>query len=204
MRERRPDQSTRRQRLTTPRPRAYASVRTADTVEIVHQQTRPRLIRTWCSVAHAITPWAPTGRLLKGAKACAQAYSDPLSMCEGGARPPCERAAAGRALIEPDKPRRHPRPSAAWPGVAQERTDSGLTSGFEDQRSRDLAVVALPEIDRAAVFEQALVAGAPCGAPALPFGWRSVQSSRPALTCIIGARRAWIVPMISSTSIPCR
>jgi hypothetical protein len=28
------------------------------------------------------------------------------------------------------------------------------------------------------------------------------QSSRPALTCIIGARRAWIVPMISSTSIP--
>jgi hypothetical protein len=42
---------------------------------------------------------------------------------------------------------------------------------------------------------------------ALPL-WRSggssVQSSRPALTCIIGARRAWIVPMISSTSIPCR
>jgi hypothetical protein len=49
------------------------------------------------------------------------------------------------------------------------------------------------------VFEQA-VAGAPRGAPALPFGSGSVQSSRPALTCIIGARRAWIVPMISSTS----
>jgi hypothetical protein len=54
------------------------------------------------------------------------------------------------------------------------------------------------------VFQRAPEAGAPCGAPALPFGWRSVQSSRPALTCIIGARRAWIVPMISSTSIPCR
>ena len=65
-------------------------------------------------------------------------------------------------------------------------------------------MVALPEIDRAAVFERVPVAGAPYGAPALPFGWGAVQSSRPALTCIIGARRAWIVPMISSTSIPCR
>jgi hypothetical protein len=38
---------------------------------------------------------------------------------------------------------------------------------------------------------------------ALPPGSASSQSSRPALTCIIGARRAWIVPMISSASIPC-
>ena len=40
--------------------------------------------------------------------------------------------------------------------------------------------------------------------PARLFGWARSQSSRPALTCIIGARRAWIVPMISSTSMPCR
>jgi hypothetical protein len=37
-----------------------------------------------------------------------------------------------------------------------------------------------------------------------PASWPRSQNSRPALTCIIGARRAWIVPMISSTSIPCR
>jgi hypothetical protein len=41
-------------------------------------------------------------------------------------------------------------------------------------------------------------------APARVCGSASSQSSRPALTCIIGARRAWIVPMISSASIPCR
>jgi hypothetical protein len=36
---------------------------------------------------------------------------------------------------------------------------------------------------------------------ALPqFGYRA----RPALACIIGARRAWTVEMISSVSIPCR
>jgi hypothetical protein len=35
-----------------------------------------------------------------------------------------------------------------------------------------------------------------------PSDW--IQSSSPALTCIIGARRLRIVPMISSTSIPCR
>jgi len=29
-------------------------------------------------------------------------------------------------------------------------------------------------------------------------------SSRPALACIIGARRAWTVEMISSEEIPCR
>jgi hypothetical protein len=28
--------------------------------------------------------------------------------------------------------------------------------------------------------------------------------ARPALACIIGARRAWTVEMISSVSIPCR
>jgi hypothetical protein len=88
--------------------------------------------------------------------------------------------------------------------LADKASSRVLAARLEDERPRDPAVVALPEIDRAAVFEQAPVAGAPCGAPALPFGWGSVQSSRPALTCIIGARRAWIVPMISSTSIPCR
>jgi hypothetical protein len=35
-----------------------------------------------------------------------------------------------------------------------------------------------------------------------PSGW--TQSSSPALTCIIGARRLRIVAMISSTSISCR
>ncbi|MGZ6669769.1 MAG: hypothetical protein ACXVH3_34405, partial [Solirubrobacteraceae bacterium] len=38
----------------------------------------------------------------------------------------------------------------------------------------------------------------------LGVGFGSDQSSRPALTCIIGARLLRIVPMISSTSIPCR
>ena len=35
-------------------------------------------------------------------------------------------------------------------------------------------------------------------------GAGSSQGSRAALTCIIGARRAWIVPMISPASIACR
>jgi hypothetical protein len=49
----------------------------------------------------------------------------------------------------------------------------------------------------------ALAAGTPCAAPAAASAC-GFQSSRPALTCIIGARLAWIVPMISSISIPCR
>ena len=39
---------------------------------------------------------------------------------------------------------------------------------------------------------------------ALSPAWARSQNSRSALTGIIGARRPWIVPMISSTSIPCR
>ena len=45
---------------------------------------------------------------------------------------------------------------------------------------------------------------APRPSPDPLFRRPSPQSSRPALACIIGARRAWIVPIISSTSIPCR
>ena len=51
-------------------------------------------------------------------------------------------------------------------------------------------------------LSRGLRAVARCCAPARLSGWS--QSSRPALTCIISARRAWIVPMISSTSVPCR
>jgi len=32
----------------------------------------------------------------------------------------------------------------------------------------------------------------------------ALYSSRPALACIIGARRAWTVEMISSEEMPCR
>ena len=62
----------------------------------------------------------------------------------------------------------------------------------------------LPQSREAAESGRGRRAVAPCGAPARLSGWARSQSSRPALTCIIGARRAWIVPMISSTSIPCR
>jgi hypothetical protein len=49
---------------------------------------------------------------------------------EGGAPLARERAAAGRALVEPDGPRRRPerRPSAALPGVAEDWTDRGVTA----------------------------------------------------------------------------
>ena len=47
-----------------PSPGAYASVRRANTRRVERPQTRPGLIRTWCSVVHAITHSAPTGRLL--------------------------------------------------------------------------------------------------------------------------------------------
>ena len=48
-------------------------------------------------------------------------------------------------------------------------------------------------------------AGVPEGAGAhraLPHGW--AYRARPALACIIGARRAWTVEMISSVSMPWR
>lgn len=45
--------------------------------------------------------------------------------------------------------------------------------------------------------------GAPDWRPC-PRGFLTAQNSSPALTCIIGARRAWIALMISSVLIPCR
>jgi hypothetical protein len=59
-----------------PNAGAYASVRRADTRRVEQPQTHPGLIRTWCSVVHAITHSAPTGRLLNESQACARAYSD--------------------------------------------------------------------------------------------------------------------------------
>src|ERR1019366_8002958 len=51
------------------------------------------------------------------------------------------------------------------------KSSLALAPASEDERPRDPAVVALPEIDRAAVFRRVPVAGAPGGAPALPVGW---------------------------------
>ena len=59
----------------------------------------------------------------------------------------------------------------------------------------------LPQSREAAESGRGRRAVAPCSTPARLFGRARCQSMRPALTCIIGARRAWIVPTISSTSI---
>ena len=76
-----------------------------------------------------------------------------------------------------------------------------LSLSSTDHAGEEGLAAAISRSGRVTVGRRAV---APRSAPARLFGWARSQSSRPALTCIIGARRAWIVPMISSTSIPCR
>ena len=75
----------------------------------------------------------------------------------------------------------------------------------EQSRPGEPGWLALLQIVRAAAHDPGAAAGAPrWGSRPCCLAGGSVQSSRPALTCIIGARRAWIMSMISSISIPCR
>ena len=155
----------------------------------------------------------------------------PLTICDTAAAPSAElllRAMRQSGLRSPSSaltspsPRRQARRSSR--SRLPERTKGGGT-GRPLLRAA-AAAAARPPTCRALAFEQhrprrrqgpcccnvekrlspgrGRRAVAPCSAPARLFGSASSQSSRPALTCIIGARRAWIVPMISSASIPCR
>ena len=65
------------------------------------------------------------------------------------------------------------------------------------------------EDELAAASREAAESGGPAGGCAVqrsrrPVRLGQVSELRPALMCIIGWRRAWIVSMISSTSIPCK
>ena len=87
----------------------------------------------------------------------------------------------------------------------QQTRDATLgASLFEDERRRDLDDVALPQTGQSGCVRVGAQGGGSAVVALTLAALALLESSRPALTCIIGTRRAWIVPMISSTSIPCR
>jgi hypothetical protein len=157
--------------------------------------------------SRAPTRWRAPARLLGLERATARQHS-------GRGAAPCGHDRLRRTVGAPGQARastalttdRYPStPNAVTPGRLLLRSRSSRLSDAaagEQHRARRRRGTCCRDLEKAAESGRRAVAS--CGAPARLSGWARSQNSRPALTCIIGARRAWIVPMISSTSIPCR